>query len=94
MILREILQELKRLRAGQLGEIDRLEQVLDRLDQIEENQRATVKRLAEIADDRRSGGTQMGPGESGGAGRNDEWVQKGIDAILGYQVGKKRGDVE
>jgi hypothetical protein len=24
----------------------------------------------------------------------EEWVQKGIDAILGYQAGKKRGDVE
>lgn len=58
------------------------------LERIEKRQRLLLSRLDGMAQE------QTG-GEGRGCGRNaagDAWLEKGIDNILAYQVGKKRGE--
>ena len=56
------------------------------LERIERRQRLILERLEEL----RAG--QCPAPTEGGTDEGSQWVQKGIDNILAYQVGKKRGE--
>lgn len=56
-----------------------LHEIVRALERIERNQALILERLA--AQENKSG--EKAP---------DEWMQQGIDSIMNYQVGKKRGD--
>ena len=56
------------------------------LERIERRQRLILERLEELRAGQCPAPTGGSPDEGG------QWVQKGIDNILAYQVGKKRGE--
>lgn len=56
-----------------------LREIAQALERVEERQELILKRLDAL--------------ESGGGGSApDEWIQRGLDGILGYQAGKRRED--
>ena len=48
------------------------------LERVEERQMLILERLKAL--------------ESEGAGKDDKWIQSGIDSILAYEAGKKKGE--
>lgn len=58
-----------------------LREIVQALERIERNQAVILGRLDKL--EHKAGNTEKAP---------DEWMQQGIDSIMNYQVGKKRGD--
>lgn len=56
-----------------------LREIVRALERIERNQALILERLGAA-------------GDKNGEKTPDEWLQEGIDSIMNYQAGKKRGD--
>lgn len=60
------------------------------LERIEKRQRVILEKLEELE----KGGSRPDRPEAGpykGQGKDCRWIESGIDSILAYQVGKKKG---
>ena len=64
--------------------------ILRALERIERRQRLILEELRQL---RAEGERAVGDaGHYGADGRERQWLESGIDNILAYQVGKKRGE--